>query len=72
MAKQLQIGDKVAFTAAVINRCGHAPAIAAFRGEVQAVEGRIVRTVDTNGMPKTVPTANLAKVQADGSIIDLP
>lgn len=71
MAKHLQIGDTVVFTGAVIRRCGHSPAVVDFRGTVQSLEGRIARTINSDGTSKSIPVANLAKVSPTSGILDL-
>lgn len=76
--KTFSIGDKVAFSRAVVARTGHNKFDADARGRVVEINGPVV-TVDFSGSwlrhengstVRYVPAANLTKILANGVIYD--
>lgn len=68
-------GDKVAFAAAVVKRCGYDKRTADARGVVVEIDGRVAAvdfagTLDSDDgrAVRWVPVANLTRVMANGVI----
>lgn len=74
----IRAGDNVAFSAAVVRRCGHDKRTGDARGRVVSVDGRVAE-VDFEGTwsdadgrhVRWVPVANLVRVRADGLVYQL-
>lgn len=72
------IGDNVAFSRAVVRRLGHDKRTADARGQVVAIDGRVLavdfgQTLvrDDGAVVRWVPAANLTKLSNDGVIYDI-
>lgn len=74
---KFSIGDRVAFSRAVVRRLGHDKYTADARGHVVAIDGRVVAVdfgqtmVRDDGVTvRHVPAANLTKILANGVIYE--